>query len=136
MAQRAAKRGDLIVIEKIERTYFLTVGWRERAWFEVYEVAGLFHDGRVRTVRSVAWSGAVEQQVEGKRAILGLVRTYLVPAARIDKAGAVEAVRAHTYPNSTTPMPFASLDDSASPAFIDPDRPLAAPAPAPSSNLA
>ena len=112
MSEQKAKRGDLIVVEKIERTYFLTKGWQERTWFEVYEVAGLFRDGRVRTVRSVAWGpDGSPEQLEGRHRILGLVRTYLVPAARIDKAGAVEAVRAHTYPNSTTPMPFASLDE-------------------------
>lgn len=106
-----AKRGDLIVIETVRRDYVIGQGSTERRQFEVFEVAGLFRDGRVRTVRSVAWSSNYAQTLEGRQKVIGLVRTYLLPAAGIDKGAAVEAIKAHTYPNSDTPMPFASLDE-------------------------
>jgi hypothetical protein len=106
-----AKRGDLIVIETVRHDYVIGQGPSERRQFEVYEVAGLFRVGGVRTVRSVAWSGNHVQTLEGRQKVVGLVRIYLLPAAGVDKAAAIEAVKAHTYPNSTTPMPFASLDE-------------------------
>jgi len=106
-----AKRGDLIVIEKVERNYTVSEGATERTRFDVFEVAGLFRDGRVRTVRSVAWSGSYPQELEGKRRMSGLVKTYLLPAANVDKDAVVKAVTEHCYPNSDTPMPFGSLDE-------------------------
>jgi hypothetical protein len=106
-----AKRGDLIVIETVQRDYVIGQASTERRLFEVYEVAGLFRDGRVRTVREVAWSGNRAQEVEGRRRVLGLVNTYLLPAVGVDKPAVIEAVKAHTYPGSNIPMPFSSLDE-------------------------
>jgi hypothetical protein len=105
-----AKRGDLIVIETVRHDYVIGQGTTERRLFEIYEVAGLFRDGRVRTVRSVAWSGNHAEEVEGRHRVLGLVNTYLLPAVGVDKPAVIEAVKAHTYPGSNTPMPFSSLD--------------------------
>lgn len=111
MSELKARRGDLIVVERIERSYTISHGSSERTRYDVMEVAGLFRDGRVRTVRSVAWKDSYTQEIEGKRRMLGLVQTYLLPATDIDKEAAIKAVREHTYPNSTTPMPFDSLDE-------------------------
>lgn len=106
-----AKRGDLLVIERTTRDYVIGQETVERRLFEMYEVAGLFRDGRVRSIRSVAWTGSATQDVEGKRRMLGLVTTYLLPAANVDKEAVTKAVQAHTYPNSSTPMPFDSIDE-------------------------
>ncbi|MGW9069252.1 hypothetical protein ACWGQT_07380 [Streptomyces yangpuensis] len=121
----AVKRGDLVVVE-MNVPY--TVGTdrmrteRETA-YDVMVVTGLFRDGRIKMVRSLAWGDdSAPMKLEGMLYATG--ERKIVPAATItDMPGVTAAVRAHTYPNSTTPRRFPSLD-----AVRDALRPFHAPA--------
>lgn len=109
--QHPARRGDLVVIERVQRDYVIGRGSSECRRFEVYEVAGLFRDGRIKTVRSLAWSDASPEPLAR---MVGFERSHVIDARRIDKDAVVKAVQAHRWPgheDSALIKPFDSLDE-------------------------
>lgn len=102
-----ARRGDIAVIEKI-RVDHSSTSRTECLEYAVMLVSNLTRDGRVKAVKDVRWGdGAYAQPVDR---MLGFQRLHLIAQASIDVAAAIATVRAHTYPNSTTPRNYDSLN--------------------------
>lgn len=99
-----ARRGDLVVIERAERSAGLT-----SIRFDVMEVTSVRRDGMVKAARGLNSENDYAQPL-GR--IVGLQTWHLVAAALVDKAGLVAAVRAHHYPGYPGQlMSFNSIDE-------------------------
>jgi hypothetical protein len=106
MTSTKAKRGDLVAIETTRHDYVIGQGSTTRTEYTMFEVTGITRDGQVRTVRELAYDGTgypIDR-------IIGLGQRWVLAATRIDKDRASDVVRSHTYPNSTTPRAYDSLD--------------------------
>lgn len=105
-----AKRGDLAIIERQTSYAVQAPGERcrtERSTeYRVTVVTNVTRDGQVKAVRSV-WGEAPQLIAR----MVGYQRTLLVSQRDIDVDASMATARAHTYPNSTTPRDYASLDD-------------------------
>ncbi|MFD7835662.1 hypothetical protein [Streptomyces sp. NPDC059761] len=108
----AAKRGDLVIVE-MNVPYAVgtdRIRTERTTDYDVMVVTGLFRDGRIRMVRSLAWGdNSAPMPLESMLYATG-ARKIVHADTITDMAGVVAAVRAHTYPNSTTPRRFPSLD--------------------------
>lgn len=105
-AKTRARRGDLAVIEKI-RVDHSSTGRTECVEYAVMLVSNLTRDGQVKAVKDVRWGDDTYTQPLDR--MLGFQRLYLIAQASIDVVAAIAAVRAHIYPNSTTPRNYDSL---------------------------
>lgn len=108
MPNHPTRRGDLAVIERTRVSHSNT-GRTESKEFAVMLVSNLTRDGRVKAVKDVRWGDDTYAQPLDQ--MLGFERLHLISKASIDVAAAIVTVRAHTYPNSTTPLDYESLDD-------------------------
>lgn len=112
MAEVQPKRGDLLVIEGTESTFYINKKSETRIRYDVMEIVGLFRDGRIKTVRSLDF-----QTSEPLARVLACStnnKTWVIPAQRIDKDAAVSAIQAHRWPgHEDSPMirPFESIDE-------------------------
>ncbi|MFB8407798.1 hypothetical protein [Streptomyces sp. NPDC055912] len=120
------RRGDLVIVEK--RTPY-TVGnpganlrTEDVTQYSVMLITNLTRAGEIKMVRDVAWSdNGAPQKLDGMLYATG--NRWTIPQSGINVDGAIGAARAHTYPNSTTPRAFPSLD--AVKAALRPHRTLA-----------
>lgn len=103
-----ARRGDLAIIERLHVSH-ATTGRTETTEYAVVIVSNITRDGHVKAVRDVRWGDDAYPQPLDR--IVGFRRIYLVSKTGIDVAAAIATARAHTYPDSTTPLAYDSLDD-------------------------
>lgn len=109
-----ARRGDLIIVE-LRPSYTVIadgVSHREESTeYRLMRVTNLTRDGSIRMVRDERWTDqGAPQKFEGM-----LHRTgpyWLLPAADWDVEAAQRIAREHTYPKSTTPRCFPSLESA------------------------
>lgn len=101
------RRGDLAVIERVRVDHART-GRTETTEFAVMLVSNLTRDGRVKAVKDIRWSD--DSYAQPLDRMLGFQRVHIVSKDDIDVAAAIATVRTHTYPNSTTPRDYDSLN--------------------------
>lgn len=102
------RRGDLAIVERVNVSHS-TTGRTETTEYAVMVVSNLTREGRIKAVRDPRWGDAAYAQPLER--ITGFRRVHTVAQAQIDVAAAIATARAHTYPGSTTPRPYDSLDD-------------------------
>lgn len=102
------RRGDLAIVERINVSHS-TTGRTETTEYAVMVVSNLTRDGRIKAVRDPRWSDD-GYQLPLER-IVGFQRVHTVSQSEIDVAGVIATARSHVFPNSTTPMPYASLGE-------------------------
>lgn len=109
--QQKTRRGDLAVIERATVTHGQD-SRTEATEYTVLTVCSITRDGRTKAVRddrypadghNVPYPQPLDQ-MHGFRSIL------VVPKTDIDVDAALNTVRAHTYPDGTTPRAYESLD--------------------------
>ncbi len=100
-----AKRGDIAVIVTEERTFYTNQPTETRTRVDVTEITSITREGIVKAVRNV-WGG-VPYSVDIHHARRSAL--YVVPKTDVDVPASMAAARAHTFPNSDTPMPYGSL---------------------------
>jgi hypothetical protein len=110
--QTKTRRGDLAVIERTTVTHGQN-SRTEATEYTVMTVCSITRDGRTKAVRddrypadghNVPYPQPLDQ-MHGFRSIL------IVPKGHIDVEAALNTVRAHTYPDSTTPRSYDTLDE-------------------------
>jgi hypothetical protein len=99
----SAKKGDLVVVTRTTRDYVIGKGSEERTEVIVGIVESASRDGSVKTFKAAGW-GSVDRIRTGDK-VMGL------SAKQIDVAKVMEAAGRNTYPNSTTPKAFDSLEE-------------------------
>jgi hypothetical protein len=102
------RRGDLAVIERT-RTDYARTGRTETTEYAVMLVSNVTRDGAAKAVKDIRWGDDVHTQRLDQ--MLGLRKILIVSKGEIDVPAAIATVRTHTYPNSTTPRDYESLDD-------------------------
>jgi hypothetical protein len=103
------RRGDLVLVEL--RSTCTTSSYRREGVMEykLMTATNLTREGAIKMVRDERWSDqGVPQKFEGMLYRTG--RYWLLPAASWDVVQAQGIAREHTYPNSTTPRCWESLD--------------------------
>jgi hypothetical protein len=106
-AGEAARRGDVLVIERTDNTYYGgSSGLRNPAkTYETYEITSVTREGKARKVRRLT-DGADGYEQDVSHAFnhrLGYGMSSVIPGDRIDKEGLTADLRAHTFTNSDTP---------------------------------
>ncbi|WP_327359768.1 hypothetical protein [Streptomyces sp. NBC_01304] len=107
------RRGDLVIVEMSLSHIVGTPGRNLRTVpvteYAVMMVTNLYRDGRIKMVRDIAWGDdSAPQMLDGMLHATG--KRLNVPQSEVDVEGVAGAARAHTYPNTTTPRRFPSLD--------------------------
>lgn len=104
-----ARRSDLVMVEMRPsdgRGHVV-----EKPEFKLMTVSNLTRDGQIKMVRDDRWGEqGTPQQFDGMLYRTG--RFWLLPAADWDVSEAQRIAREHTYPNSTTPMCWRSLESA------------------------
>ncbi len=100
-----ARRGDLYITQHTVSDYG-PGGTTERTEYQVHHVTGVTRDGRVKAGHELAWSDDPRDMTRDR-----IDQGWLVPGDTVDIPAVQAALRAHTYPGSTTPMAHTSLDD-------------------------
>lgn len=105
----AAKRGDVYIVERAHE--LAGPGGTRGKSYETYEVTGVTREGKVARVRRLTNGPDSYEQKMDQFGRLG--RQYgtssLIPGDRIDKEGLAADLRAHTYPDSTSPRDYDDL---------------------------
>ncbi|MFF7476613.1 hypothetical protein [Streptomyces sp. NPDC008092] len=106
------RRGDLAVIERTRIDHSST-GRTETTEYTVMTVCSVTRDGRAKAVRDDRYpsDGHNVPHPQPLATMLGLRNILIVPKDEIDVAAAIATARSHTYPDSTTPRAYGSLDD-------------------------
>lgn len=106
-----ARKGDLILIERVEIISSLIEPRRERTTYEYGMVASATRDGVVKSWHMLGWGDEI---VTTHNAPLPRhSRMWVMPAKGIDVTAALTAAKAHHWdghPNQ--PKPFDSLEDA------------------------
>ncbi|HLL69096.1 MAG TPA: hypothetical protein VK453_25775 [Micromonosporaceae bacterium] len=114
-----ARRGDLVVIERVEHDCTIGRDYKATLQFDVMVVSNIFRDGRIKAVRRVNDNNDDPGQPIDR--MVGFSYGYLIAAASVDKAAVIEAVRAHHWPGYPGLLKsFDSLDEVK--AIIQPHR--------------
>jgi hypothetical protein len=97
----AAKRGDLVVIQKHNRDYVIGQETREYDTFTVGIVTSVTRDGMVKMFKEAGHVDHVDYTGKPDRgqavSTVGHVRTMIVPAADVDVAGALATAACHVW---------------------------------------
>jgi hypothetical protein len=109
---RRTRRGDLAVIERTTVTHSRT-SRTERTEYTVMVVCSVTRDGRTKAVRDDRYpdDGHNIPYPQPLDRMTDLRSILIVPKDSIDTEAALATVRAHTYPDSTTPRPYDTLDE-------------------------
>lgn len=120
-----ARKGDLILVERVSRDYVIGKEAREYRAYEYGVVASATRDGVVKTWRAVGYGD--ELVSEGTAPIRPGVNYWTYPAKQIDIDGVLRAAKAHHWPGRPgRPKPFDSRAAAARAALPFRRRPLAA----------
>jgi hypothetical protein len=112
-----ARKGDLVLVERIDRDYVIGQGAVEYTTYNVGVVASATRDGIAKTWRRVGWgsaliSGGHAEPLQNSRLVS---RYWVMPAKRIDVEAALRAAKAHHWPGHPgQPKAFDSLDEARS----------------------
>jgi hypothetical protein len=98
-----AKRGDLAILVTTRRDFYIGEGTRESTEVEVCEVTNTTRDGVAKRVRPARYGTPMD--------VTHRHRVFIVPAAEIDVAAALEVAAKHPWPSGPLGMPYASLDE-------------------------
>lgn len=111
-AQTKTRRGDLAVIERTTVSHGQN-DRTEHTEFIVMTVCSVNRDGRTKAVRDDRYpsDGHNVPHPQPLDRMHGFRSITIVPKTDINMAAALATVRAHTYPDSTTPRAYDSLDD-------------------------
>lgn len=105
-----ARRGDLVMVEL--RPSYTTSSYKreERTEYQLMTVTNLTRASQIKMVRDERYGegSGYPQKFEGMLHRTG--RYWLLPAAAWDVTQAQKIAREHTYPNSTTPRCWDSLE--------------------------
>lgn len=101
-----AKRGDIAVIVTERRDYYIGQETQTRTEVTLHVVTSITREGIVKAVRDV-WDGSTPVPLDRVHACRSAL--YIVPQGDVDVPAAMATARAHTYPNSDTPMAYASV---------------------------
>lgn len=107
------RRGDLVLIERTERTYGIGVPSTERITYSFGVVASATRDGVMKSWYSVAYGDGDQSPVSEYQQVLTRNEraAYVVPKASIDVMAVMWAAKAHHWPDHPgQPMPFDSVD--------------------------
>lgn len=106
-----AKKGDLVVIERTIRDYVAGQrGITERTDYVFGVVDKVNRDGVVQTYRTPGYGD--ELISANPMPVMPREKARVLSAQTVDVAAVLAAAKAHTYPNSDTPMPFKSLKEA------------------------
>ncbi len=113
-AEVKARRGDLVMVE-LRPSYTLGSTYtrvEQVTEYQLMTVRNLTRAGEIKMVSDDRWGDGdyqgYSQKFEGMLYRTG--RYWLLPARNWDVAKALEIARAHTYPKSTQPMCWKSLE--------------------------
>lgn len=110
-----ARKGDLVLIERTERTYGIGVPTTESTTWSFGMVASAARDGVVKSYFSLAYGEGGESPVSEYQSVLTRNEraAYVMPKASIDVAAVLWAAKAHHWPgHPTQPMPFDSVEEA------------------------
>jgi hypothetical protein len=113
----AAKRGDLVVFHIRSSSWSLSSGpmRTEADDFTVGTVTSVTRDGLVKLYRPAGDLTVSDHRGRPYRGHglppTGLVAWWVVPASKIDVAGAMVTAATHVYPRGETPRPYGSVDE-------------------------
>lgn len=104
-------RGDLAIVER-RRVTQSTTSRTEETDFTVMVVCSVTREGRTKAVRDDRHpsDGHNIPHAQPLDRMHGLRNVLIVPKADIDVLAAIATARAHTWPDSTTPRAYESLD--------------------------
>lgn len=117
MAEVAAKRGDLVVVERHHRDYVTGEGTREYATFEVGEVTSVTRDGQVRMWRRAgAFAGGTDYMGRPDRGETlrpgSFARVLVMPAAKVEVRAALAVAACHVWEgHEDSARPYSTLDE-------------------------
>ena len=101
----AAKRGDLVVIQKHNRDHAIGQETREYDTFTVGVVTSVTRDGMVKMFKEAGHIDHVDYTGKPDRgqavSTVGHVRTMILPAADVDVAGALATAACHVWVTGT-----------------------------------
>lgn len=100
-----AKKGDLVLVKTTHRDFVIGKESTERTEYRYGVVGQVDKNGIVKTY-STNPDGSYPTPVRPGD------QTYAANAEQVDVGAVMAAAQAHTYPNSTTPMPFDSFDEA------------------------
>lgn len=106
-----ARKGDLVLVERTQRTYVIGQPTEERTTYHFGVVHSATRDGQVKTWSSLGYGDQLVSEY-GQKLSTG-ERTYVLPQAEIDVTAALTAAKAHHWPGHPgQPMPFDSLEEA------------------------
>jgi hypothetical protein len=109
------RKGDLILVERIDRDYYTDGrGVVERTSYVFGIVASATRDGTPKTWHSLGYGADLIAEGYAQPVNSRLVHRFWVMSAKdIDVTGVLRAAKAHHWPNHPDqPMPFDSLDEA------------------------
>lgn len=101
-----ARKGDLAVVERTSRTYTIGKPTEENIQVEIGVVTSTDRIGKITSYSTHA-DGSYPRKIDHMRE-----KVLKLEAERVDVPAAIAAAKAHTYPNSDTPKPYASLKEA------------------------
>jgi hypothetical protein len=106
-----ARKGDLVLIERTERSYVIGQPSTESTTYEFGVVHSATRDGIVKTWSSLAYGDELIHDYG--RPLTHRERAYVMPKSDIDVTAVLEAAKAHHWPGHPgQPMPFDSIEEA------------------------
>lgn len=106
-----ARKGDLVLVERTERSYVIGQPSTERTTYEFGVVHSATRDGVVKTWSNIGYGDELVS-VYG-RPLTRAETTYVMPKSDINVTATLEAAKAHHWPGHPgQPMPFDSIDEA------------------------
>jgi hypothetical protein len=104
-----ARKGDLIVVERVSRSYVIGAPSVETTDYAVGVVASATRDGDVKTWRALGYGDALlSDYAQGVK----YARRWVVSSKEIDVEAALRGAKANHWPGHPgQPRPFDSLDE-------------------------
>lgn len=103
-----ARKGDLVLVERTERSYAIGQPTTERTTYTFGVVHSATREGVVKTWSPVGYG---DQLVSDYGQQIGRDTAYVMPKSDIDVTGVLGAAKAHHWPGHPgQPQPFDSLD--------------------------
>jgi hypothetical protein len=102
-----ARKGDLVLVEVLNRTYVIGAGTSERTEYRYGVVHSATRDGQIKTWSELGFGDQLHsdygQPLRG--------RSWVLPKADVDVESVLKAAKAHHWPDHPgQPMPFDSFD--------------------------
>lgn len=107
-----ARKGDLVAIERTTRDYTIGQGSQERTEVQLAMVESVDRNGIVKSYRTVGWG---DELVSDNAVKIDPIRekTLVGSQDRVDVRAALEAAKQHTWPDTTQPKAYDSVEEAA-----------------------